>query len=152
MIQLSDGASSVWQRFLEYIKDTNPLDYEKISHFVKIKLKRFPTDNFLIDYYQNVFSNVTNGKNKKKWHQMDKYLLIWCVAKLLQVQHRTNLIPNEKDWDVLAELLQVDSQLIKVKWISLLHSNLRIHSWTKKKIRSLKIQPHNFMLKIIGLS
>ncbi|CAD8094017.1 unnamed protein product [Paramecium primaurelia] len=138
MMQQREGGSSEWQKFLDYTRNANPLDYEKIGQYVKIKLTKFPTDDFLIDYYENVFSNVTNSKNRKKWHQMDKQLLIWCVAKLLQVQQRANLVPNDKDWDIISEVLQVDTQLIKLKWISLLHSNLRIHQWTREEDQILQ--------------
>ncbi|CAD8170208.1 unnamed protein product [Paramecium octaurelia] len=137
-MQLREGASSEWQKFMEYTRNANQLDYEKIGQYVKIKLTKFPTDHSLIDYYENVFQNVTNQKNRKKWHQMDKYLLIWCVAKLLQVKQRANLVPDDEDWDMISEVLQVDSQLLKLKWISLLHSNLRIHQWSREEDQILK--------------
>ncbi|CAK79059.1 unnamed protein product (macronuclear) [Paramecium tetraurelia] len=146
-MQLREGASSEWQKFIEYTRNANPLDYGKIGQNVKIKLTKFPTDDSLIDYYENVFSkymfnsskySVTSQKDRKKWHQMDKYLLIWCVAKLLQVKQRVNLVPDDEDWDMISKVLQVDSQLIKLKWISLLHSNLRIHQWTREEDQILK--------------
>ncbi|CAD8200891.1 unnamed protein product [Paramecium pentaurelia] len=138
MMHLSEGTQSKWHKFLEYTKNAIPLDYDMIGQHVKIKLSKFPRDDSIIDYYQNEFSNITSSKNRTKWHQMDKYLLIWCVAKLLKVQQRINLVPNDQDWDIISELLQVDSQLIKLKWISLLHSNYRIHQWTTEEDQILK--------------
>ncbi|CAD8098848.1 unnamed protein product [Paramecium primaurelia] len=138
MMHLSEGTYSKWHQFLEHTKNAIPLDYDMIGQHVKIKLSKFPRDDSIIDYYQNEFSNITSSKNRTKWHQMDKYLLIWCVAKLLKVQQRINLVPNDQDWDIISELLQVDSQLIKLKWISLLHSNYRIHQWTTEEDQILK--------------
>ncbi|CAD8187641.1 unnamed protein product [Paramecium pentaurelia] len=133
MIQVKEHLPQEWFDFIEQIKILNPIDYQTIKQFVKVRFSQFPSDQQMREYYEEVFSKSTNDSNRKKWHQQDKNLLIWCMTKYLMSQNRSDLIPNDRDWEYISKILCVDKQLIELKWISLLHSNLKISTWTKEE-------------------
>ncbi|CAD8189833.1 unnamed protein product [Paramecium octaurelia] len=133
MIQIKDSLPKEWFDFVEQIKILNPIDEETVKQFVKVRVSQFPSDQQMKQYYEEVFSKSTNDSNRKKWHQQDKILLIWCMTKYLMSQNRSDLIPNDRDWEYISKILCVDKQLVELKWISLLHSNLKISPWTKEE-------------------
>ncbi|CAD8195491.1 unnamed protein product [Paramecium pentaurelia] len=133
MIQIKEHLPKEWFDFIEQIKILNPIDEEKVKQFVKVRVSQFPSDQQMKQYYEEVFSKSTNDSNRKKWHQQDKILLIWCMTKYLMSQNRSDLIPNDRDWEYISKILCVDKQLVELKWISLLHSNLKISPWTKEE-------------------
>ncbi|CAD8120140.1 unnamed protein product [Paramecium sonneborni] len=133
MIQTQTHLSQEWIDFLQIITNSNPIDVETVKKFVKVRYNQFPTDQQMKDYYEDVFSKSTNDVNRKKWHQQDKNLLIWCMTKHLMSQNRFELIPNNNDWDYVSKVLCVDKNLVELKWISHLHSNLKISNWSKEE-------------------
>ncbi|CAK93588.1 unnamed protein product (macronuclear) [Paramecium tetraurelia] len=133
MIQNKEHLPQEWFDFIEQIKILNPIDEETVKQFVKVRVSQFPSDQQMREYYEEVFSKSTNDSSRKKWHQQDKILLIWCVTKYLMSQNRSDLIPNNGDWEYISKILCVDKQLVELKWLSLLHSNLKISTWTKEE-------------------
>ncbi|CAD8208615.1 unnamed protein product [Paramecium octaurelia] len=120
-----------WIEFLQQIQNLDPIDVETVTQYVKVRVNHFPTDQQMAEYYEEVFSKSTSDVNRKKWHQQDKNLLIWCMAKHMMSQNRQELIPNDDDWEYVSRVLCVDKNLVELKWISLLHSNLKISPWSK---------------------
>ncbi|CAK63260.1 unnamed protein product (macronuclear) [Paramecium tetraurelia] len=133
MIQTQAHLPQEWIDFLEQIKNLDPIDVETVTQYVKVRVNHFPTDQQMTEYYEEVFSKSTSDVNRKKWHQQDKNLLIWCMTKHLMSQNRSELIPNEDDWEFVSKILCVDKTLVELKWISLLHSNLKISPWSKEE-------------------
>ncbi|CAD8107387.1 unnamed protein product [Paramecium primaurelia] len=133
MIQTQAHLPKEWIDFLEKIKNLDPIDIETVTQYVKVRVNHFPTDQQMTEYYEEVFSKSTSDVNRKKWHQQDKNLLIWCMTKHLMSQNRSELIPNDNDWDYVSKILGVDKNLVELKWISLLHSNLKISPWSKEE-------------------
>ncbi|CAD8106349.1 unnamed protein product [Paramecium sonneborni] len=133
MIQIKEHLPQEWFDFIEQIKILKPIEEETVKQFVKVRVSQFPTDQQMQEYYEEVFSKSTNDQSRKKWHQQDKILLIWCMTKYLMYQNRSDLIPNDRDWEYISKILCVDKQLAELKWISLLHSNLKISPWTKEE-------------------
>ncbi|CAD8211252.1 unnamed protein product [Paramecium pentaurelia] len=122
-----------WIDFLEKIQNLDPIDVETVTQYVKVRVNHFPTDQQMTEYYEEVFSKSTSDVNRKKWHQQDKNLLIWCMTKHMMSQNRQELIPNDEDWEYVSRILCVDKKLVELKWISLLHSNLKISPWSKEE-------------------
>ncbi|CAD8115309.1 unnamed protein product [Paramecium sonneborni] len=133
MIQTQPHLPKEWIDFLEKIKNLDPIDVETVTQFVKVRVNHFPTDQQMTEYYEEVFSKSTSDVNRKKWHQQDKNLLIWCMTKHLMSQNRLELIPNDNDWEYVSKVLCVEKNLVELKWISLLHSNLKISPWSKEE-------------------
>ncbi|CAD8102980.1 unnamed protein product [Paramecium sonneborni] len=133
MIQIKEHLPKEWFDFVEQIQKLNPIEEETVKQFVRVRVSQFPSDQQMKEYYEEVFSKSTNDQSRKKWHQQDKILLIWCMTKYLMYQNRSDLIPNDSDWEYISKILCVNKQLVELKWISLLHSNLKISPWTKEE-------------------
>ncbi|KAM3145952.1 hypothetical protein pb186bvf_001930 [Paramecium bursaria] len=130
--------SNAWVQFCQQVSELHPIDLQKLAEVIRLKVDRFPSDQVLIEYYRNDFTKSTNQQGRKKWHLMDKQLLVWCVYQICQIKGRFDLKPTEDDWKEVAEILSVDQQLIYLKWISLLHTTLRQAPWTPQEDKLLK--------------
>lgn len=56
----------------------------KIIIFQQILLLLITMKEYFLSkkYWYNIF-RITSAAHRTKWHEMDKFLLIWCVAKIL---------------------------------------------------------------------
>lgn len=77
--------------FLKFMK-AHQLVMRRLNHTLKSKIIIFQQILLLLitmkeyflskKYWYNIF-RITSAAHRTKWHEMDKFLLIWCVAKIL---------------------------------------------------------------------
>ncbi|CAD8081743.1 unnamed protein product [Paramecium sonneborni] len=123
-----------WTEFLQELGESKhkELNEDLLKQIVKLPKEKMSFSQ-LENYINNEFQ-ATKQKDRSKWHQKDKYLLIWCVAKLAELKNiKFNELHEQKVFEQLASILELPKQFLLVKWMSLLKQNLREIRWTKEE-------------------
>ncbi|CAD8184145.1 unnamed protein product [Paramecium octaurelia] len=122
---------SNFAQFLEDISDfkDRPVKLKQIKKVLKINEKSFPPCKNILNYYFQEFSKRTNEEHRTKWHRKDKILFVWTVLKYFELTNKTDLNPSDQDWQYLSSVLGVTEQLLNLKWISMLKTNLKMAPW-----------------------
>ncbi|CAD8090572.1 unnamed protein product [Paramecium primaurelia] len=126
---------SKFSQFLEDISDfkERPVKLKQIKKVLKINEKSFPPCKNILNYYFQEFSKRTNEEHRTKWHRKDKILFVWTVLKYFEFTNKSDLNPSEDDWHYLSNVLGVTEQLLNLKWISMLKTNLKMAPWNPEE-------------------
>ncbi|CAK93472.1 unnamed protein product (macronuclear) [Paramecium tetraurelia] len=138
---------SKFSQFLEDISDfkERPVKLKQIKKVLKINEKSFPPCKNILNYYFQEFSKRTNEEHRTKWHRKDKILFVWTVLKYFEFIKKNDLNPSEDDWHYLSNVLGVTEQLLNLKWISMLKTNLKMAPWNPEEdeiLQSLITDPN----------
>ncbi|CAK70031.1 unnamed protein product (macronuclear) [Paramecium tetraurelia] len=129
-----------WTEFLQEIGDSKDVDLneEQLKQIVKFPNQKM-TYQQLEHYLSNEFKvHFNQQSNRSKWHQKDKYLFIWCVAKLAEKRNLKFYELHHKGvFEYLAKVLDVPEQFLLVKWMSLLKQSLKQLPWTPEEDKIL---------------
>ncbi|CAD8184100.1 unnamed protein product [Paramecium pentaurelia] len=126
---------SKFSQFLEDISEfkERPVKLKQIKKVLKINEKSFPPCKNILNYYFQEFSKRTNEEHRTKWHRKDKILFVWTVLKYFEFINKNDLNPSEEDWHYLSNVLGVTEQLLNLKWISMLKTNLKMAPWNNEE-------------------
>ncbi|CAD8109741.1 unnamed protein product [Paramecium sonneborni] len=126
---------SKFSQFLEDISEfkERPVKLKQIKKVLKINEKSFPPCKNILNYYFQEFSKRTNEEHRTKWHRKDKILFVWTVLKYFEFINKNDLNPSEEDWHYLSDVLGVTEQLLNLKWISMLKTNLKMAPWNTEE-------------------
>ncbi|CAD8083545.1 unnamed protein product [Paramecium sonneborni] len=119
-----------WNEFLEFISDIqdNELDKPQISQFIKIPDISM-TSFQIIQYFSSDFQKA-KIKKRCKWGDNEKYLLIWCVSKLMiKLQLKFHDLHQWKVFEKLSMIFGLPEEFLMTKWLSLLNYKLKEQPW-----------------------
>ncbi|KAM3134401.1 hypothetical protein pb186bvf_013514 [Paramecium bursaria] len=135
-------------QFLNEIRDIKdrPVKLKQIKKILKVSEKSFPPCKNIQNYYFQEFSKRTNEEHRTKWHKKDKILFVWTVLKYFEMRERQDLNPvlklniqTDEDWSYLSKVLGISEQLLNLKWISMLKTNLKMAPWHPEEDESLRL-------------
>ncbi|CAD8150249.1 unnamed protein product [Paramecium octaurelia] len=125
-----------WTEFLQEIGDSKDLDLneEQLKQIVKFPKQKM-TFQQLEHYLSNEFKvHFNQDSNRSKWHEKDKYLFIWCVAKLAEKRNLQFYELHHKGvFAYFEKVLDLPEQFLLEKWMSLLKQTLKQLPWTPEE-------------------
>ncbi|CAD8080337.1 unnamed protein product [Paramecium sonneborni] len=123
-----------WTQFLDLLGESKLLELNEDHLQQIVKLPKAKMSFQQLEHYLSNEFQSTKKVDRSKWHQKDKYLLIWCVVKLAELrQIKFNELHQKGVFEELASILELPEQFLLVKWMSLLKQNLKEIPWTQEE-------------------
>ncbi|CAD8161366.1 unnamed protein product [Paramecium pentaurelia] len=132
--------SQKWTEFLEELGESKDqeINIELLKSIVKFpneKMTFLELEHYLSNEFQVHFNK---DSNRSKWHKKDKYLLIWCIVKLAEKRNiKFNELHRKGVFQYFSTVLDLPTQFLIKKWMSLLKQSLKDIPWTQEEDKIL---------------
>ncbi|KAM3133083.1 hypothetical protein pb186bvf_014800 [Paramecium bursaria] len=115
----------------------DPKLYKRYFKSLKHEFTRFEdlNDHFLQSFFPKIIKS-----QQMKWHDFDKYILIWLVISLVETSGINNFISLEKSSIIkqISEIIYFDEDFIRQKLYSLMNWKVKLDPWDNNQVDILK--------------